>query len=144
MPFAFEVYDHKRILMLHGREEPPSAEWNRYLDYLRSKNVTELGLLAFTDGGAPNAAQRRALNEVLQGRFFARAIVNDSVLVRGVIAAVSWFAPGVKPFRPNEWRQAAAHAFFSTEMLSDAAARLLAMNERLRHAVPWMEYALSK
>lgn len=143
MSFAYEPFDERRLIMLHDAKDPGTAEWDRYLDDLRGKDVTELGLLVFSDGGAPNAAQRRALNDLLKGRYFARAIVNDSTLVRGVIAAVGWFAPGVQAFRPGEWKQAAAHARFTPEELTALAARVRDMHRRMGRPIPWLETTLT-
>lgn len=142
--FAFEPFDEQRLLMLHGSAAPPNREWQDYISFLRNKEVTRMGLLVFTAGGAPDAAQRRALNDVLAGRHFARAIVHDSAVVRGVIAAVGWFAPGVQPFRPNEWRLAARHALFEPAELMALRARLSTLHGQLAAPIPWLEATLAE
>src|SRR5690606_22431133 len=107
LDFVFRFIDDQRIVMLHNAKPPPDDGWNEYLKVLAQRDVTQQGLLCLTAGGAPNAAQRQALNHVLKGRPFARAIVHDSVLVRGVVSAVSWFAPGVEAFSPAALQKAA-------------------------------------
>ena len=57
MEFAVEFLDSRRILMLHGDEAPPAAGWADYLQQLGEKDVSTLGLLVFTNGGAPDPAQ---------------------------------------------------------------------------------------
>src|SRR5688572_5713971 len=103
--------------MLHGASAPPTAGWRDYLLQLRDKDITSLGILVFTHGGAPGPAQRHELNQLLNGRYYARAIVHKSALVRGVVAAVSWFSPGVKAFNPTAWPSAALHAGFRPDEL---------------------------
>jgi hypothetical protein len=140
--FAFEPFDDRRILMLHGEVGPSSSEWNEYLKLLRTMDVERAGLLVFSDGGAPDAAQRRGLNDLLAGRRFARAIVNDSTFVRGVISAVGWFAPGVKAFSPGDWKAAAEHARFESHELGVLARRLGVLARALHPGVPWLSAAL--
>lgn len=100
MRFRFEFLDNGHVVMLHGTGAPPTEAWRDYLLQLRDKDLTKMGLLCFTNGGAPDATQRQELNQVIAGRYYARAIVHRSALVRGVVLAVSWFAPGVKAFSP--------------------------------------------
>jgi hypothetical protein len=143
MDFRFEFFDSQRIIMLHGQNPPPEGGWDDYLKQIRTKDVTSLGLLVFTAGGAPGPAQRRALNSVLQGRRFARAIVHRSALVRGVVAAVGWFAPGVKAFEPAAWAAAAAHAGFCPEELADVAACVRRLHATMKIKIPWLEQTLA-
>lgn len=144
MDFRFEFIDAHRIVMLHGSNPPPDSGWEAYLQQLHAKDVTKMGLLVFTAGGAPGPAQRRALNSLLAGRYFARSIVHQSVLVRGVVAAVSWFAPGVKAFEPAAWTNGASHAGFHPGQLDDIESRLRRMHSTMRDKIPWLETALAK
>jgi hypothetical protein len=143
MDFRFEFFDSHRIIMLHAQAAPPASGWDDYLQQLRTKDVTSLGLLVFTAGGAPGPAQRRALNRVLDGRHFARAIVHRSTVVRGVVAAVSWFAPGVKAFDPAAWAAAAAHAGFRPEELVDVVTAVRRLHSTMRDKIPWLEPTLA-
>jgi hypothetical protein len=143
MDFRFEFFDSHRIIMLHGQSEPPASGWDDYLQQLRTKDVRGLGLLVFTAGGAPGPAQRRALNAVLAGRHFARAIVHRSAIVRGVVAAVGWFAPGVKAFDPAAWAAAAAHAGFRTEELGAVVTNVRRLHSTMRDKIPWLEQTLA-
>ena len=52
----------------------------------------------------PNAAQRRALAEVTRtpdGRF---VILTESVVVRGILAALAWLGAAHGACSPNDWR----------------------------------------
>jgi hypothetical protein len=144
MDFIFECLDRRRILMLHGDKPPTAAAWREHLRDLESKDVEGLGLLVFTNGGAPDATQRDEMNRVLRGRYFARAIVHKSALARGVVAAVGWFAPGVAAFRPECWHAAAAHARFVPAELERVERQLLRMNASLSNPIPWLESALDE
>jgi hypothetical protein len=143
MEFAYEFLDSHRILMLHGENTPPVAGWRDYLRQLQDKDVTSLGLLVFTNGGAPNPAQRHDLNRVLGGRYFARAIVHKSALVRGVVAAVGWFAPGVEAFQPSSWHAAAAHAGVAADELERVARAVRRLHAGMSIVIPWLEEALA-
>lgn len=144
MGFSFEFLDDFRILMLHGASPPPAARWKDYLLEIRDKDLTALGLLVFTSGGAPNPAQRRELNQVLVGRYFARAIVHESAMVRGVVAAVSWFAPGVKAFEPCAWPSAALHARFLPAELTRVASRARQLHARMGERITWLDQAMAQ
>lgn len=144
MGFRFEFLDSARIVMLHGASAPPASGWRDYLREIRDKDLTRLGLLVFTNGGAPDPAQRHELNQVIGGRFFARAIVHRSALVRGVVLAVSWFAPGVKAFSPWTWTSAAEHARFRANELVGVANHVRRLHAGMSERIPWLDGALEQ
>jgi hypothetical protein len=144
MGFRFEFVDSCRIVMLHGASPPPTAGWRDYLLQIRDKDMATLGLLVFTSGGAPDPAQRHELNQLLGGRYFARGIVHCSALVRGVVAAVGWFAPGVEAFSPDSWPLAAAHARFRPEELARVATTVRQLHVGMSERIPWLEAALHR
>jgi hypothetical protein len=144
LDFIFRAIEEQRIVMLHGVKAPPDDGWNDYLGILRGGDVTQMGLLAITAGGAPNAAQRHGLNQVLKGRPFARAIVHDSTLVRGILTAVSWFAPGVEAFSPACWQDAAVHAKFHRGEVPRLGRILSEMHAELSSPIPWFDAMLSQ
>jgi hypothetical protein len=139
MVFVYKFFDPLRILMLHGVQPPPRAAWDEYLAEIAKRDVTQLGLLVVTAGGAPDAAQRRGLNRVLDGRRFARAVVHNSTLVRGIVKAVGWFAPGVEAFSPSQWRNAALHAQFEPWEVDALVPTLIRLHEQLDPPVPWFD-----
>jgi hypothetical protein len=143
MDFIFEFLDRRRILMLHGDKPPAAAAWRDHLRQLEELDVESLGLLVFTNGGAPDAGQRDEMNRVLRGRYFARAIVHRSAIARGVVAAVGWFAPGVAAFRPECWHAAAAHARFAPDELGRVERQARLMNGSLAAPIPWLSAAMA-
>jgi hypothetical protein len=143
MSFKFEFLSSYQLVMLHGASPPPMAGWRDYLLQIRDMDLSSLGLLVFTSGGAPDPAQRQELNQVLDGRYFARAIVHESAIVRGVVAAVGWFAPGVKAFSPCAWAAAASHARFATEQLPSVSTSVRRLHADMSQRIPWLEGAMA-
>jgi hypothetical protein len=144
MGFRFEFLDNSHIVMLHGVGAPPLDGWRDYLLQIRDKDLTSMGLLCFTNGGAPDPTQRQELNEVIGGRYYARAIVHRSALVRGVVLAVSWFAPGVKAFSPWTWPAGAEHARFKLDDLANVATRVRRLHAGMTERIPWLDGALEQ
>ena len=144
MGFRFEFLDSSHIVMLHGAGPPPVDGWRDYLRQIRDKDLTKLGLLCFTNGGAPDPTQRQELSQVVAGRYYARAIVHRSALVRGVVLAVSWFAPGVKAFSPWTWPAGAEHANFKADDLVNVASQVRRLHATMTERIPWLDGALEQ
>jgi hypothetical protein len=104
--FAWDFVTDDRMVMLHTEVEPTNEEWDGYLSRLKGKRASTLGLLVFTSGGAPNAVQRTKLNDWIGKDSYARAVLSDSMLVRGVITALAWFDPAIKAFSPSQLEEA--------------------------------------
>jgi hypothetical protein len=139
--FLYRFVQADKIVMLHTVKTPPQDEWDRYLDELRRYDVSQLGLLVFTDGGAPNARQRKGLNDVLGKRVFLRAVVTNSSAVRKIVTAIGWFSAGVKSFAPGEMDAAIAHLGWTTADLASMRQALAAMRRELAHDIPWLDSA---
>jgi hypothetical protein len=83
------------LLLLHGAQQPSATEWSAYVQAVESALPSAKGTLHIfvaTDGGAPNAAQRKQLAEA-----FDRSappglthVFSTSAFVRGVVTAFSW------------------------------------------------------
>jgi hypothetical protein len=99
-----------RVLMVaHNAEPPTDEEWKDFLRALDRHGIEGARLLVWTDGAAPNSAQRQALNDQLGGRTIPIAVLSTSTFVRGVATAISWFNPGVKVFPPDKVNDAIRH-----------------------------------
>ncbi len=113
--FVFEVVENTLVVVMNN-ESPLMPEWEAYLEACRvldkklNGDFDKAAALIFTDGGAPNAQQRRGMVEVLKGRPANSAVVSDSMMVRGPLAVLSIFNPALKVFAPKEWKQAATFA----------------------------------
>jgi hypothetical protein len=102
------------LIVVHGADAPTKEEWTNYLATTRQLDVEkqgqmhQLSALVFTDGGGPNSTQRVELNRVIGGREARTAIVTDSVVVRGIVGALSLFNPkGLAVYPPKSWKDAA-------------------------------------
>jgi hypothetical protein len=95
------------VVTVHSGQEPSDEEWGRYLaqacDHLP---LEEQRILVISGGGAPNAAQRRELVQLLGGARTPTAILTASWVMRGAGTAVSWFNPSLRIFGPNVLDQA--------------------------------------
>jgi len=104
MAFTFlpHVADGGLMILVHTSRPPNDAEWGAYYAELVKQDARRLKSLAFTDGGAPNGAQRKQVNDFLAGQSSRACAVTSSAMVRGVVRALSWFNAQMKAFSPHE------------------------------------------
>lgn len=98
---------HLHEILVHGVDDPTDSEWMRHVTDIRSyvsAGVTNLVVLVFTDGGVPNAKQRR-LAEDISDR--ANPLGTDTFvvsgskfvpLIRGVLSVWKMFATPASTF----------------------------------------------
>jgi hypothetical protein len=99
----------KTFIVAHGRESPTPEEWSAFLKAMELDLPNLRGILVFTAGGSLNARQREQI-ELLTTRGNLRvAVLTDSVVVRGVVTALSWFKVQIKAFAPNAEQSALEH-----------------------------------
>lgn len=83
------------LVLLHSAQPPSAAEWSAYVQAVEGALPFAKGTLHIfvaTDGGAPNAAQRKQLAEAFD-RSASPALTHvfsTSAFVRGVVTAFSW------------------------------------------------------
>ena len=105
------------FVLVHTKQPPSDAEFEAYIQFLEQHagDGGDLRVLVITEGGAPTAAQRMQMNEAQNAAMLDRSIsfrvstVTDSVFVRGVVTALSWFHPVYRAFSPAEMKQALAY-----------------------------------
>ncbi len=87
------------VVVVQNGVAPTHEEWELYLANIGGclDEINAAGI-AITDGGTPNALQRRRVNEVLCGRRARSAVVSNSVGLRSVITALRWFNPETAAF----------------------------------------------
>lgn len=106
--FRRQVGDTHIVCALHSKRSPSDAEWDEYLGHVRdARELTRGGISAVnavvvTDGGAPDAAQRKRLADVVRGWEPLAAVISESLLVRGVVTALAWLGMSVRFFPVNE------------------------------------------
>lgn len=135
---------HGNIMVtIHTAYAPSDADWKAYLNALGSKDVESVRSIVFTDGGAPSSKQRKELNELLGGRQVRGIVVSNSMAVRGVVTALSWFNPKIKAFAPDEFRQGLRYLEINSteeaavwEVIEDVLSRLSTQDLRSVPKIP--------
>ena len=124
------------IVTLHGTQSPSTEEWDEYVKALRKISVTEadptrLRNIVFTDGGAPNSVQRKAVNDIVSSKSVRSAIVSSSPLVRSVVTAFSWFNSSIKVYQPDEVEEAFQHLRLSAYEIEITRRRLTELRAQI-------------
>ncbi|AKF03261.1 hypothetical protein DB32_000410 [Sandaracinus amylolyticus] len=105
-------------IAIHNATNPNKEEWDAYLAMsdatLRAGgDLSRFKQLVFTDGGGPNAAQRKAALDL--GRPFGSwsdvkvAVVSSSMGVRGIVTAFNWLGASLRSFSPSQLDDAFAY-----------------------------------
>lgn len=123
---------HDVVIAVHNVRNPNREEWDEYLKIVASLRVAFDGdcarfrQLIFTDGGAPNAMQRKAVADLARGlenRDKIRVvIVSRSVIARGIVTAFRWLGFPLGSFAPDELDQAFAFLAVSKAEAADLCA----------------------
>lgn len=102
-----------RLLVAVNTKEPvPSEEWAASVREIEAHAKTHWGnaaprIVVFTEGGGPDAVQRKALFEAVpQIRQASGAVLSSNPIVRGVATAFSWFTKGFRVFAPSSLGEA--------------------------------------
>jgi hypothetical protein len=108
------VLDGRVLIVANTKASVPADEWAACVrDVGRHAKAhwvsAEPRILVFTEGGGPDAVQRKAmLDAVPQIRSSKGAVVTHNLLVRGVATAFSWFTQGFRAFQPSDFQGALA------------------------------------
>jgi hypothetical protein len=111
---SFKLHGN-HMLLVHTKLPPSKEEWAAYMaeatimDQSVNGDLTNAGILVFTDGGAPNTVQRTEINTWLHGRRIRTGVICASAFIRGVVTALNWLNKDIKAFAPHEWKEAMAH-----------------------------------
>src|SRR5262245_14273391 len=83
------------MVVVHGAQSPSTLEWEGVLrdDLLRVKSghKADRCTLVITYGGGPDGDQRKRLQEQMDHHFAPTCIMTKSVIVRGIVSALSFF-----------------------------------------------------
>jgi hypothetical protein len=100
------------VIAVHTANPPSDDEWQAYLKMIlqagkaQGGDMSKIRSLVVTEGGGPNAAQRRELTDALQKmsrwKDTPAAVVSTSPVVRGIVTVLSWFNLNIKPFSPDK------------------------------------------
>jgi hypothetical protein len=95
-------------VMVHTKVDPTDQEWGVWVRELKRMQLLPTSLLVFTEGGGPNATQRKLVSEVLAGRVLPTAVMSESRVVRCIVTAFSWLGWQINAFAPGEEHAALA------------------------------------
>jgi hypothetical protein len=124
------------LLCVHGAEDPRPDEWLAYVNYCLELPASCNKALVLTDGGGPNAAQRKLLQDryLAKHRDYRVAVMTDAAVVRGIVKALNWFNPHTQSFAYDDGRGVApAMAHLGLDVRVGARVRLEL--DVLRHGI---------
>lgn len=132
MAMAFWRCD-RLYLAVHDSIPPTDREWSRWLTLCRERASSEMRCLVETRGGAPNPRQRKQLTDLLDNKNQLRVgIMTESLLVRGVLTALSWAGLPMHGF-----------ALGAHEQACDWLGLSAAEREQIREALPRLRSEIS-
>lgn len=93
------------FLAVHTRQPPSDEEWDAALSGMGPflKTSERVCSLIFTDGGAPNTAQRKRLRETYAGRDIPVAVLSGALIPRFVNASIALFNKSIRSYTPEEF-----------------------------------------
>ena len=119
------------VILREGKSDPLDSEWNVTLGILAEHRheIDQIKVLVLSDGGGPTQAQRRRLQQTLDGKPIRVAVVSDSMKVRFICSSVALFTSNLSSFRVAELRDAYAWLNLSAEERKLAAENIAAMRD---------------
>jgi hypothetical protein len=113
-------------LAIHTKIAPTDQEWNPFLQEIAAqRTLPALCTLVFTDGGAPNGAQRKRLSDALQGRDIPIAVHSHALIPRFVNASIALFNKSIRSYNPEEFPQAIEYLQITTTEKKNLTPELL-------------------
>jgi hypothetical protein len=99
----FERFVDDFLLLFIDRHDPTRAEWQAWLDFVEVGRATyrRPRVVVYSEGGAPDANQRRALESVMVPETKIAVLV-DSLLGRGVVTALGWMYGNFSAFATRD------------------------------------------
>ena len=88
---------------------PTDEEWREMIALVKKADLAKFRGISFSDGGAPNSAQRKLMNDCTQEFPVPSVVVTSNTLVRGVVTAMSWFNKNMRSFSPDQIDDALRH-----------------------------------
>lgn len=99
------------IVLRENNQTPTDDDWDAFLRVLAAnrENFPSLKILVVTDGGGPNAAQRKRLQAALGGRPVRVAVVTDATIVSFIVSSIALLNHEIRSFSRNQLSAAYAH-----------------------------------
>lgn len=126
MPMS--MWGHERICVaVLSSDAPTDAEWERWIALLRARSGRDCRVFVEPRGG-PTPRQRRELAAATKDEDVRFAVLTDSMVVRGIVTALSWLGVPHHAFALHQHLEAAAYL----ELTKDELERVEAELPRLR------------
>jgi hypothetical protein len=100
------------VVVCHDGQAPPFETWETYMSHALAGILADeiRGFLIVTEGGGPNAMQRRQLEMTMRSQGLETAppsaIVTDAWSARQLAIIVSWFIPTIRTFAKRDTEKA--------------------------------------
>jgi len=130
------LFDGSLVVALHNVEPPVPQEWSEMMAGVRAIPLKELKVLVFTDGGGPDAIMRGELTDYTAGQHPKIAVLSESLKVRGILTAISWFNRNIKQFAPTTPQNAFDFLSLGREDAKRLVRTSLTASEGLAEGVP--------
>lgn len=93
----------------HGPTSPTDAEWNHFLQLLRTMDLRTARGFVVTLGGAPTGPQRDALAGFVRTQQVPIAVLSDKATVRFVVSLLAMLTKRIRCFELTQVAEACAH-----------------------------------
>jgi hypothetical protein len=134
---VLDAGDRKLSVWLSTTQDPSQEAWDQALELIRKAtagvDVSKIASLVITDGGAPNAVQRKQLNDMFGGPIQSAAVTValTNPVKRGVATALLWLNPSFRAFQPSDFDRALQHLG-----LESAKSTILGSLKQLQQQLP--------
>jgi hypothetical protein len=134
---AYTVLGEDLIVFVCTGEVLAEPEWQAYarsLEPLVGRYRAEGRMIKFAviaDEVGPNAKQRAALVDVLNGVPTRTAVISNSMIMRNLITAFGWLNFSVKGFAPTQFLAAASYLELSREQRTSVLATASALSQSI-------------
>jgi hypothetical protein len=129
------------LVAVHNTRSFTDAEGLAYIEEMveaanaRGGDLSTIRNLVFTEGGGPNAAQRKIASERLQKlknwNKATSAVVSNATSVRGIVTVLHWFNMNIKGFPPHRIDEAFAFLGIGKEEAEQILAELPKLKAQL-------------
>jgi hypothetical protein len=119
------------LVIAQTKMTPSRKEWSDLLDCMRRMNYR--GALVHTEGGSPNALQRKQLRDTVGNSEIYTAILTDSPIVRAAMTALNLFVKSpMRGFTPNDIEEALSYMQVPSRLRPDFQTTLATLKQQLK------------
>lgn len=137
MQVRFDRLSDDLVLLVVGKRCPTDPEWQAWLDFSDIGEQRNPRVIVYSEGGGPDAAQRRALAKAM--RKYPRvkvAVLIDSVIGRGIVTALGWLYGNHAAFATGEVDRALVYLRLPAAAAVLVSPRIAALRARLSDSSP--------